>query len=453
MNITRSEIGTLNEELKVSLSPEDYNDQFNKELKKIQRTMTLPGFRTGHVPAGIVRKRYGKAILIEELNKIVSGSLQNFIKNSGLELLGSPIPRPADSAVNDFDAPGNFEFIFEIGLAPEITITIPPSKTFDYYHITADDEKVNAYIDDLRRKYGKFSSPEEAGSDSIFYGDFTELNEAGEAKEDGIKSRSTLSVALIKDDALKSQVIGLKKGDTFKLNLQSAFGNNLNEIAHMLNKSPEETAAITSDFNYSIDTINHIESAELNQEFFDKIYGEGAVNSEDDFRSKVRDQITSSYMQDSDLKLKHDIEDFLLENVSPQLPDEFLRKWLQSEIEKPLTAEQIEKEYDSYARGMKLRLIENKIFRDQNMQIANEEIREMARQYIMHQFSGYAQGLTDDIMDSLISRYLEKRESVDRIIENLSSRKVFDYLKSVSKLNPLPVSYEDFINIAKSHSH
>jgi trigger factor len=453
MNITRVEIGTLNEELKVSLTPADYSEQVESELKKVRRNMTLPGFRAGHVPAGLVKKRYGKAILVEELNKIVSGSLQNFIRESNLDLLGSPIPQPSDEAKNNFDTPGDFEFVFEIGLAPQFELTLPPSKTFDQYVIQVDDSKVKDYIDDLRRKYGKFSNPETSDETSIFYGDFTELDSDGNAKEGGITNRSTLSVAMVKDADTRASLVGIQKGASVRLNLQKAFASDNTEIGHMLNRTPEEAAAITSDFNYVVDTVNRVDLADLNQEFFDKIYGEGTVTSEDDFRNKVREQLESFYMQDSDFKLKHDMEDHLLAELDIKLPDAFLRKWLSTEVEKPLTEEQLEKEYPSYSRGMKLRLIENRIFRDQQMQISQEEIRGMARQYIMHQFSGYAYGLTDDIMDSLINRYLEKRESVDRIIENLSSRKVFDHLKSVAKMNPKKVGYEEFVNIAKSHSH
>ncbi|MFM7901844.1 MAG: hypothetical protein ACKPAD_07635, partial [Bacteroidota bacterium] len=268
-----------------------------------------------------------------------------------------------------------------------------------------------------------------------------------------ITNKSTLSVAMVKDADTRASLIGIQKGASVRLNLQKAFASDNTEIGHMLNRTPEEAAAITSEFNYVVDTVNRVDLADLNQEFFDKIYGEGIVTSEEEFRNKVREQLESFYMQDSDFKLKHDMEDHLLAELDIKLPDTFLRKWLSTEVEKPLSEEQLEKEYPSYSRGMKLRLIENRIFRDQQMQITQEEVRGMARQYIMHQFSGYAYGLTDDIMDSLINRYLEKRESVDRIVENLSSRKVFDYLKSVAKLNGKKVGYEEFVNIAKSHSH
>ncbi len=453
MNITREEVGTLNEVIKINLSPEDYNPQFEAELKKFQKTMNLPGFRPGHVPVGLVKKRYGKALLIDELNKIISGSLENFITESKLDILGSPIPQPSNDSINNWDNPGEFEFQFEIGLAPKFDLTLPPSKAFDYYDIEVDEAKVEQYVEDIRRKYGKFSNPETADENSIFYGDFAELDNEGNLREGGITSRSTLSVATVKDPAVRQQLTGLKKGDVVVMNLLKAFNGDQDEIAHMLNQPVEKVAQITSDFQYTVDTINHVEGADMNQEFFDKIYGEGTVTTEAEFKEKVRSEIKGMYTQESDMKLKHDLEDHLLQELDLKLPDSFLQKWLQTAVEKPLSPEQVEKDYPGYARGMKMRLIENKIFREQNMQISKEEINEMARQYILHQFSGYAAGLNEEIMESLITRYLEKRESVERIIETLSDRKVFNYLKSMVKTNIKPVKYDEFVNIVKNHHH
>lgn len=453
MNITREEIGTLNEILKISLTPEDYNPQVESEIKKYQKSISLPGFRPGHVPTGLVKKKYGKSILIEELNKIISTNIDSYIADQKLDLLGSPIPQPSNDSVNNWDEPGNFEFRFEIGLAPQFSLTLPPAKTFDSYEIIVDEEKVNQYVDDIRRKYGKFSNPEVSDENTIFYGDFSELSADGSVFEGGINSRSTLSVAAVKDAAIKQQLVGLKKGDTVKINLNTAFAGDIDEISHMLNQPADKITGNNSDFNYVIDTVNQVEKAEMNQEFFDKIYGEGNVTSEEQFREKVRAEISGMYVQDTDMKLKHDIEDHLLDELGLKLPDAFLQKWLTTAVEKPLSPEQVEKEYPGYSRGMKMRLIENRIFRDQNMNISQDEIRDMARQYIMHQFSGYAAGLTEDIMGSLITRYLEKRESVERIIETLSDRKVFNYLKSIVNTNIKKVTYDEFVQIVKNHHH
>jgi trigger factor len=453
MNITRVEIGTLNEVLQVEITPDDYKDRFESELKKVQKTMSLPGFRPGHVPSGVVKKRYGKAVLIDELNKIVSGSLEKFIKDSNLDLLGSPIPKPADESVNNFDEPGNFRFEFEIGLAPQFDLTLPPAKTFDFYEIVPGEEMVTNHLEDLRRKYGKFSNPETSDELSILYGDFAELDENGNVKQGGIVSRSTLSIALVKDDATRKNMTGVKKGDVVRLNLTVAFGDQTEEIAHMLNLPAEQAVGVVSDFNYTVDTINHIEKADLNQEFFDKVLGEGKATSEEEFMAAIREQLKAGFAYDSDMKLKHDIEDHLLHELDLKLPDAFLQKWLQTEVEKPLSSEQVEKEYPGYSRGMKLRLIENKIFREQQMQISQEEIKAMARQYVMHQFSGYGSGLTPDLIDNLADRYLQKRETVERMIETISDRKVFDYLKSIVKINTQSVSYEEFMKIVKDHHH
>jgi trigger factor len=453
MNITRESIDELTEVLKISINPEDYSNQVEAELRKVRKNMVLPGFRPGHVPAGLVKKKYGKAVLIDELNKIVSGSLEEFIAESKLDLLGSPIPQPDGESGNNFDEPGNFEFRFEIGLAPQFDLTIPPDKTFVHYQVEVDEQKVNEYAADLRRKYGKFSNPETADEQSILYGEFVELDDQGTVREEGITSRSTLSLALVKDPSTLSRLIGAKKGDTIRINPAIAFGNNVDEIAHMLNKPVEEIQNVKSDFNYVIDTVNKIEPADLNTEFFDKIYGEGVVTDEAGFMEKIREQIAGFYAQDTDFKLKHDLEDHFLEELNLKLPDTFLKKWLTTSIEKPLTEEQLDKEYPSYARAMKLRLIENKIFQSQQMKISQEEIQEVAKGYILNQFSGYTAGLNEEILQSLVARYLEKRESVERIVETISSRKVFNYLKSVVKTKVQIIKYEDFVELVKAHKH
>lgn len=453
MNITREEIGTLNEVLKLNLTPEDYKEKFETELKKVQKNMTLPGFRPGHVPAGIVRKRYGKAVLIEELNKIVSESLDSFVKETNLDLLGSPLPHPSADALNNFDEPGEFTFAFEIGLAPQFTLTLPPAKVFDYYMIEPDDKMVEDRITDLRRKYGKFTNPENITADSILYGDFTELDVEGNAKDEGITNRSTLALNLIKDETLKKTIYGLKKGDSFRMNMSTAFGDNRDEIAHMLNITPEKAKEITSDFEFGIESVNHIEPAEFNTEFFDKVYGEGIVTTEEQFREKVRDDMRAHFAHEGDMKLKHDIEDHLLSELDIKLPDAFLQKWLQTGVEEPLSPERVEKEYPGYARGMKLRLIETRIFREQNMQINPDEVKNMAREYVYHQFSQYGSGLTPELIDSLAERYLQKRENVERYIEILSDRKVFLYLKTIVKTNIQKVSIEEFAKIVKDHHH
>jgi trigger factor len=237
------------------------------------------------------------------------------------------------------------------------------------------------------------------------------------------------------------------------LNPATAFNNDNDEIGHMLNKPADQVSGIKSDFQYTIDTINHVESAEMNQEFFDKIYGKDNVTSEEAFRERVRSEIADMYTRESDMKLRHDIEDYLLQEVNLKLPDLFLQKWLQTAVEKPLTPEQVDKDYPGYSRGMKLRLIENRIFRTQELKISKEEIQEMARQNILHQFSGYASGLSDDLIQNLVNRYLEKKETVERIIETLSERKVFNYLKSTAKLNTKKVTYDEFVDIVTKHQH
>jgi len=451
MNITREEIGTLNEMIKVQLKPDDYTQQYETELKKYRKSVNIPGFRPGNVPTGLIKKKFGRSILVEELNKIVSGSLQDYITEQKIDILGSPIPTNSENDINSWDNPSDFEFAFEIGLAPEFKLELPPKKTFEYLEIEVDDERVNTYMDDVRRKYGKFSNPEEADETCILYGDFSELDEKGEVKESGINSKSALAIDLVKNTSERKKLIGAKKGDTIIINLSKAFKDNDGELSHMLNVSREQVKDLKSDFNFVVDTVNHIEKAELNQELFDKIYGEGTISSEEEMKEKIKAEIAVMFEKESDNKLKHDLDHYFLDDLKISLPDEFLKKWLMTSVEKPLPPDQVEKEYPSYSRSMKMRLVENRIFRDQELKISEDEIKEKAKEYILSQFQGYGSSLTNEIMDNLIVKYLEKRESVDRIIETLSEEKVFKHVKSVVNTNKKTVSYDDFVKAVQEH--
>jgi trigger factor len=451
MEITREEIGTLNELIKVKLQPEDYSDQYDAELKKYQKSVNMPGFRPGHVPKGLIRKKFGRSILLEEINKIVSGKLQDYITEQKLDILGSPIPSRNGSEDNNWEQPEDFEFSFEIGLAPEFELTLPPKKTFEYLEIEVDDERVKTYMDDIRRRFGNFTNPETADERSILYGDFTELDKNGEPLEGGITAKSALAIDLVKDKGVLKRLIGIKKGEKAVMDIRKATDNNVSEVSHLLNIPKEKAETLDSEFEFAIDTINQVDMAELDQDLFDKVYGEGNVKSEDEMRDRIREEIAGMFERESDKKLKHDLDHYFMDELRISLPDEFLKKWLHTTVENPLTEEQIEKDYPNYAKGMKLRLVENKIFRDQDLKIEEDEIRSKARQYILSQFQGYGSSLTEDIMSSLVARYLEKRESVDRIIETLSEEKVFNYLKSVVKTKNKKVSYDAFVKEVQEH--
>ncbi|MBL7926664.1 MAG: trigger factor [Bacteroidia bacterium] len=453
MNVLQELKENQTAEITIDIAPVDYVPSFEKELKKVSKQVAIKGFRQGAVPKSVVQKMHGKAILFDEINKLVSENLEKHLTDNNVEILGNPLPIPVTEFDVDFSNPRDYCFKFEIGLAPLFALNLPPQKAVPYYEISVDDAKIDQYIEDIRTRQGKFSNPEKSEADSILYGQFQELASDGQPLDGGINTKTTFAVSAIKDAEKQAPFIGLEKDQTIVFNPANVIGNNV-EIGAMFNIKTDAAAALTSDFKFTIESINKREAADLNQELFDKVYGQGSVNSIDEFRTKVADDIKHMFTNESERKMKHDLEDIMLEEVGLALPDSFLKRWLKAVSEKPLTDEQIEKEYPLYARGLKLRLIENKIFRDQNMQVNDDEVKAMARDMVNQQFQQYGmlQGL-EEAMDGMVTRYLEKKENLNRVYENLSEFKTFAYLKSIVNRDISNVTYEAFQEIVANHHH
>jgi trigger factor len=453
MEIKTESIGELNEVVKIQLKPEDYKGRVDATIKKTRKNVQMPGFRPGHVPEGMVRKMYGKSILLDELNKIVSESLDKFISENKIDILGHPIPYKQNFDNVNLDNPADFEFAFELGLAPKFNLSLPPAHTFPYYEVIIDDEKVETYVEDIRRRHGKYSTPDFADENSILYAVFTEVDNDNNPVENGISTSTTLAIDLIKDQEIKEKLIGIKKDDVIVIDLVKAM-DNVPELSHMLNISKEKVLEIKNNFEVKVISVNRIEKADLNQELFDKAYGEGAVKTEEEFREKVRDEISAMFAIESDRKLHHDIQDELLhEKIS--LPDEFLKRWLLNTNDKPVSADQVENEYSNYAVLMKWKLIENRIISANDIKISKEEINNFARQMILNQFSQYGNTsfLTDEMMAGMIKNYVSKEENVRKISESVLERKVFNYLASVVIKDIHKVTYDEFKKILSDHQH
>lgn len=449
MNITKEDVTQLNSLIRIKLTPSDYKNDVDTAIKKFRKSATLPGFRAGHVPEGMVRKMYGKSFLADELNRIVSKSLHEYLKENNLMVLGDPLPKDTDHT-NNFENPSDFEFLFEIGLAPAINFDIASIAAVDYYEIEVDDKRVETYIDDLRRKHGKFSNPEQAEESSILYGELAELDENGNVKEGGITSTTTLSVELVKDADTKKKLIGIKKDDTVVFNPNKAM-QDVTEVAYMLRIEKDKAEKLTSDFQYKILSVNKVEKADINQELFDKVFGENAVSSEQDFRERVKADIAAMFRHESIHKFNHDTEDAILKQMNLSLPDEFLKKWIMTMNEKPITTEQLEKEYPSYSREMQWRMIENEIATKQNIKVEEEDLKQYAASVIMQQFGQYSLGA--DMIEDFANRYLQKQENINKAAEAVKSKKVFDYLNQTVPKNVKNVTYDEFTHIVREHKH
>lgn len=449
MNITKEDVTQLNSLIRIKLTPSDYKNDVDTAIKKFRKSATMPGFRAGHVPEGMIRKMYGKSFLADELNRIVSKSLHEYLKENNLMVLGDPLPKDTEHT-NNFENPSDFEFLFEIGLAPAINFDVASIAAVDYYEIEVDDKRVETYIDDLRRKHGKFSNPEQAEESSILYGELAELDENGNVKEGGITSTTTLSVELVKDADTRKKLIGIKKDDTVVFNPNKAM-QDVTEVAYMLRIDKDKAEKLTSDFQYKILSVNKVEKADINQELFDKVFGENTVTTEQDFRERVKADIAAMFRHESIHKFNHDTEDAILKQMNLSLPDEFLKKWIMTMNEKPITTEQLEKEYPSYSREMQWRMIENEIATKQNIKVEQEDLKQYAASVIMQQFGQYSLGA--EMIEDFANRYLQKQENVSKAAEAVKSKKVFDYLNQMVPKNVKNVTYEEFTHIVREHKH
>ncbi|MBS1763607.1 MAG: trigger factor [Bacteroidetes bacterium] len=449
MDITKEDVSQLNSLIRIKLTPSDYKNDVDTAIKKFRKSATMPGFRAGHVPEGMIRKMYGKSFLADELNRIVSKSLHEYLKENNLMVLGDPLPKDSDHS-NNFEDPTDFEFLFEIGLAPAINFDASSVAAVDFYEIEVDEKRVETYIDDLRRKHGKFSNPEQAEENSILYGELSELDENGNVKEGGITSTTTLSVELVKEADTKKKLIGIKKDDTVVINPAKAM-QDATEVAYMLRIEKDKAEKLTSDFQYKILSVNKVEKADINQELFDKVFGENAVTTEQDFRDRVKADISAMFHQETIHKFNHDTEDAILKQMNLKLPDEFLKKWIMTMNEKPITNEQLESEYPSYSREMQWRMIENDIAVKQNIKVEEQDLNHYAMSVVMQQFGQYSLGA--DMIEDFAKRYLQKQENVNKAAEAVKSKKVFDYLNQTVPKNVKQVTYDEFMTIVREHKH
>ncbi len=444
MDITKEQIDALNAVVKIHITPEDYKPRVDAVIKKYQKTANIPGFRAGMVPAGVIKKMYGKSVLVEELNSLLSETLGKYIYDNKIDVIGNPLPKKSEKE-QVFEEGQNFEFLYELGIAPEVEITFPKDK-IPYYLVKIDEKMVESDISDLRRRYGKFSNPEVSDERNILYGEFNELDAEGNIKEGGNKTTTTISIEMIKEVNERKPFIGLKKSDTVNFNPLNVFKNET-EVAAML-KVEKDSPALQSDYRFTVMTINKIEKAELNQEFYDKIYGEGVVKTEDEFREKIRAGIASYFERESDRKLKKDIRHKMLEELNVPLPDDFLKRMLKAsqDKDKALDDHAFEHEYMHLSEDLRWNLINGKIAKSNSLEISEEEVTTVAKQVLHQQFANYGVYDMDPAkLDDLAKRYLAEENNRERIERSILDQKVFDFVKPQLKLDVTELPYEELV--------
>jgi trigger factor len=446
MNISKEQPSELSAIITISIKPEDYRPSVEKTLKKYAHSAQVPGFRPGKVPAGMIKKMYGKSILVEELNNLLSESLNKYIYENQMPVLGSPLPMKMEKEQLWEDGE-EFKFQYEVGLAPKVEVDLGKISAVPYYLVKVDEKMVDDEVGDIRRRYGKYSNPEVSEENHILYGDFDELDEEGNVKEGGNKTATTLAIEMIKDEEHRAPFIGLKKEDTVVFNPMETMSHEA-EVAAML-KAEKGSTVMNANYRFTVKSINQIDKAELNQDFFDKMYGEGVAKSEEEFRGKIREGIVAYFERMSDTKLKKDVKHKLLKALEIPLPDDFLKRMLKEAAEKKKDEQEhdFEHEYYHLAEDLRWSLIRSYFAKENNLSVSEDEIKSVARAMARDQFAqyGYYDMPDDKIEEVAKSYYSDEGDMAERIERSILDDKVFTVLKTKLNLDMQELPYAEFI--------
>jgi trigger factor len=444
MNITREKIDDLNAVMNVRIEKTDYEERVEKVLREYRKKSTVKGFRPGMVPIGLVKKMYGKAVQLDEINKIVSENIHKYLIDEKLEILGDPLPKSDEHDKIDFDTQDDFTFSFEIGLAPQFEISLNKKNKVRYYDLITDEKMKNNYLETYTRRYGEFRKADISEEKDMLKGKIEAIDESGNVIEEGFSSEnSTLSVDIIKDENIKKLFIGKSENETIDFDLRTAFPNDY-EIAGILNKQKDEVIQVKGNFRFTINEINRFHPAEIGKELFDKIYGENNVSSEEEFMQKIEDEIAKNLKLESEYKLMLDVKKLALDKTEFQLPEDFLKKWLLRVNEKS-TKEQIDKDFEGFRQDLKWQLIRNKVAKDNEVKITDEELQAEAERITRNQFQQY--GLfytTDEQISNYAKEMLKREEDAKRIADKILEEKVIGLIKELVKLDNKTVTIEEF---------
>jgi trigger factor len=438
-------LNALNARLKVKVTPEDYQSKVSETLSKYRKTAKIPGFRPGHAPIGMIQKQYGKSVLFDEVSKMVTDAINNYISEEKLNLLGNPIPVEENGFSGDFSNPTDFEFIYEIGFPPQIDVTITKKDTFDFEKVDVNQELISKQAEDIRRRYGKLVSSDEVKEKDLILGRFVELNDDKSVKEGGIDHTSSISLEFLDSNDAREMFVGKKVGDSVELNPNDV-SKGPKDKAAMLGVKENELENIGSLFSYAINEIKSMELAGLNEELFLKLYPDATVTNEDEFLARIKSDLEKMFEQDSDKKLYRTIYDSLMEKVNADFPDDFLKRWIKQVNDKPVTDEQIESEYDGYRNMLKWQLIEKTLFDKHNLVIDQMELVNFTKHLLRTNYSNYGIFEVDEEeLTQSAMKFLQDKKQTDAIISRLAEDKLINLFKTEASLKDKVVSYEDFI--------
>ncbi|MDA9334551.1 trigger factor [Flavobacteriaceae bacterium] len=435
MNITRENIDTLNAVVKIEVAKADYSEAVEKILADYRKSANIPGFRKGHVPMGLVKKQYGKAVLVDEVNKLIQEALGKYLTEEKLDVLGSPLPKAQDDLDWDKD---DFLFEFEIGLSPEFEIKLKAKKALTKYTITADKKMIDDQLVNIQKQYGKLTAKSVVEQEDEITGVF--FNDA-----EGIEATATFTLDKLKGKSNIKAFLGANVDAVLTLNTKGLFADS-HDLMTYLKVDLDTAHGLDVQVTFTISEVNSRELAEFDQELFDKLFGPGVVTSVTELRAKITEDAEKQFVQQSDQKFLNDVTEHLVETTKFDLPTQFLQKWIQTAGEKELDEAQAKEEYEKSEKSMRYQLIESKLIVDNNLQVNFEDLKAYTSVMIKGQMAQYGQmNPTEKEIDDIVARVLSNQEEVKRISEQLTSQKLLDFYKENANFKDKKLTYEAFV--------
>jgi trigger factor len=435
MDITRENTDALNAVVKVDIIADDYQPKVDKILVDYRKKADIPGFRKGHVPMGMIKKQYEKSVMIDEVNKLLQDSLNKYLTEEKIEILGNPIPKSQENFTWDTK---NFSFEFELGLVPQIEVNLTSKKKITQYVINADDSLIDKEVENLQSRYGKMSAVDIINENTNVTGTFV-----NEEKE--IENKSTINLSDIKGKTNLKKFVGSKVGDVIELKTKSLFSDD-SKLMGALGLSNEEIEGLNIKVLFTIEETTEIELADLDQELFDKLFTDGSVKSVTELRNKIKEDAEKQFLQQADQQLLNSVTEFLIDNTSFDLPSEFLQKWLATAGEKQLTPEEAAEEYNKSEKGLRYQLIQEKILKENDIKLDYEELKEYAKGFIRTQMAQFGNMNPEDAeLDDIANRILGNQEEAKKLQDQLMSQKLMTFYKEKMTFKTKKVTYEGFV--------
>jgi len=445
MNITFENPDKINGLLTMTVEKEDYQEKVEKTLKNYRKRAQVPGFRPGMVPMGMIKKQYGMAVKVDEVNRLLGEKLTEYIRENKIQMLGEPLPSDKQVPV-DLSQDGPFTFMFDIAVAPEFTAVLNGDDQIDYYKIKVDDALIDRQVSMYASQAGEMVKSEVFSGNDTLTGDLRELDGDGSTKEGGITTESgQIMPAYIKDEDQKKLFDGCKPGDIITFNPKKAYPDNDSEVAALLKVDKEQVKELASDFSFQVTEIRHFQPAEVNQQLFDRVFGEGKVSSEKEFREKVAGILESQLEQNSNYKFMIDVRAYMENKVGElQFPDELLKR-VMKQNSKDKGDDYVEKNFEGSLRELKWHLIKQQLVEANAIKVEDADVKAIAVESIRQQFAQYGMSeVPEDVLEKYADEQLKKRETVEAYVDRAVEQKLMKALLTVVKLNEKSVTLDEF---------